>query len=430
MSRVLAIVATLMLAAEGLLAQTVFAQTAAATPTSTRDQNAEDDAPITLRGSLTQAYDDNAAADTPIGITATRLGLFSGMYSAANAELTFRRKGRSSMFSGDAGTAVRYDPALLDLTTATYQASARLQKDLGATGHLTLSQSARYAPLLTLDALGADTAGGGPGASAFDAALSTVGQLQARSGADFDFNLTRNTTFTATSQYSSQQLANAADSIRRYEAGARVTHSLTRHLDMSSGYTHQTNVGATDSHVHDALLSIAYDAPLSETRHVRFEASIGASMLDQLGRRLVRSTTSARVSRDIGQTWSIGGAFSRQYVYFDWLAEPLFANRFSADLRGHLTRRLLARFEGSYAGNQEMASSANAFTVSLAGGSLIYTLTPQLGLYVGYTRFHYDFVNGDALAGAIAPLVGRNSVRGGLTLQLPLARGNRERTAQ
>jgi hypothetical protein len=424
MSRALALFAALMFAAGP-----AFAQTAAAPASASRDQNAADEAPVTLRGSLTQAYDDNAAADTAVGIQGTRLGLFSGPYSAANAELTFRRKGRSSMFSGEAGTAVRYDPGLLDLTTATHQASARLEKDLGATGHLTFSQSGRYAPLLSLGALGAEAYGEAPGASAFDAALSTTGQFQARTGADLDFNLGRSTTFAATSGYSWQQVDGSDESIRRYDAGARVTRSVTRHLDISGGYTHQMNVGTTDSHVHDALVSVAYDAPLSQTRHLRVEASTGTSMVDQLGRRQLRAIASARVSRDIAQTWSIGGSFARQYVYFDWLAEPVFANRFSADLSGHLSRRLLARFDGSYAGNQEIASSTNAFTVSLASGSLTYMLTSKLGLYGAYTRFHYDFLNG-APAALAGPVVGRNSIRGGLTLQLPLVAGDRERRAQ
>ena len=423
MRRALALFAGLMLAAVP-----AFAQTAAAPTSGSRDRNAADEAPVTLRGSLTQAYDDNAAADTAIGIPATRLGVFSGPYSAANADLTFRHKGRSSLFSAEAGTSVRYDPGLLDLTTATHQASARLAKNLGATGHLTLSQSARYAPLLALGALGADAYGDLPGASAFDAALSTAGQLQSRTGADLDFDLSRATTFAATSGYSWQQIDGVADSIRRYDAGARLTRSVSRHLNISGNYTHQMNVGATDSHVDDAMVSVAYDTPLSQTRHLRVEASTGTSMLSQLGRRQLRATASARVTRDIAQTWSIGGAFSRQYVYFDWLAQPVFANRVSAELRGHLNRRLLARFEGSYAGNQEIASSTNAFTVSLASGSLTYVLTPKLGLYAAYTRFHYDFLNGTPLA--TGPIVGRNSIRGGLTLQLPMGGTERERTAQ
>jgi hypothetical protein len=409
-----------------LTAVPAFAQTAAAPPAETTDRTAQEDAPITLRGSITQAYDDNTAADTAIGITGTRLGLFSGLYSAADGELTFRHKGRSSFFSGEAGTAVRYEPGVLDLTTATHQASVRLVQSLGESGRLTLSQSAGYAPLLTLASLGGG-ATASPGASAFDAAVSTVGQLHSRTDADFGIDLTRRTTLAVTSGYSWQQLAGGFESVRRYDVGGRMTRSVTPRLSVTGGYDYQMNTGGAISQVHDALLSVVYDRPVSQTKHLRVAASTGTSLLDDLGRRQLRAIASAHVSRDIARTWQVGASFARQYSYFDWLAEPVFANRFGADLSGRLTGHLLARFDASYAGNQEITSSASAFTVSLVSGSLTYSLTPKLGLYAAYTRFHYDFLNGGAAALA-GPVVGRNSIRGGLVLQLPLA-GHSERSA-
>lgn len=413
----------------GLVQPGLFAQQAApgAAPASGSQTASEGQAPLTFRASVMEAYDDNLIADTTVGTPSTGVGLFTGAYSAADAELTFRHKAGRVSFDGQAGSAIRYYPVGLDLTTATHQASGRLQTTLGPSSRLTVSQAVRYAPQQALSVLGPDAAIE-PAASAFDVALTSVGRLQANTGVDLDLDLTRETSATVSSGFSHQQLI-AGQSLRRYDAGGRLAHNVTRKVKLAGAYSHQVNVSATatGSRVHDATVTASYEKPLSQTRHMQFEAGAGTSVLDQQGRLQYRATGHARLRRDVTRTWSAGGSFARQYVYFDWLALPVFANRFSADVSGHMGRRVETKLEASYAGSQETPSSANAFNVYVASGTVIYALTPRFGLYGGYTRFYYDFLNGAGVAAASSPAVGRNSVRGGLTMLMPIVRGSRER---
>ena len=296
-----------------------------------------------MRANLFEGYDDNVAADTAVGVQGSRLGLFAGPYSAADAELTLRRAGSRLTFDGAAGTAMRYSPTVVDLSTAAHHASARLAAKVGAS-RLTLSQSARFAPLQSLDVLGDMST---TTATPFDAALTTQNRLQSQSDADLAFDLSRSTELTLTSGYAWQQLR-GSDALNRYDVGVRLRHSLTSHLQIGGGYNRQWNVtgGIASSTVHDLTVSTAYDKPLSQTRHLRLESSVGTSMLDEFGRQQLRAIGSVHVSRDIARTWAVGGGYARQYLYFDWLAQPVFANRVSGDVTGRLSNRLRVRAEG------------------------------------------------------------------------------------
>ena len=407
-------------------AQTRSGSTPPVAAATTEDQR-DASAPVSLRVTLLQGYDDNAAADIAGGVRTGGVG-FGGPNSTADANLRLHRDGRAWTVDANADSDIRYYPGIAGLTTSANQATLRLDRAVGSRARFGIVETARYAPLETLSLFGADSSGAPQSAaSALDAQVTSIERMQSLTRADFEFPLGRRTTASLNSSYGWQQV-NGPLAVRRYGVGGRVSRDVKRHASLSWTYDDLTSDGGDinrNARVLNAAMTFSYDKPLSAVRHLMLQISGGDSVLTQSSGREQQATVRARVARDLAHDWTVAGEFGRQFLYFDWIPTPVFANRASADATARIGRRTSVQLVANYAANAQLPTSRTGFDVYWADAKVTTALTPTVAVYGEYGRYRYRLDEGVSLATADGSL-DRNVIRGGVALVWPIVRSHEE----
>jgi hypothetical protein len=122
--------------------------------------------------------------------------------------------------------------------------------------------------------------------------------------------------------------------------------------------------------------------------------------------------------------WQGSLSYSRDMSFVQTLSQPLFGDSARAALVGIMHRKVLVSISGGYMsgrlGYSRQEQNSSTLKTGTAAVTLAYALTNYLRANFDYSYFSYNFSNDALLPQGLRPSFDRNSLRGGLTLVLPL----------
>ena len=90
-------------------------------------------------------------------------------------------------------------------------------------------------------------------------------------------------------------------------------------------------------------------------------------------------------------------------------------------LNGAVARRIRLALSASYMASTAIAGNAQSDTTAIGGNmSLRYGVNRWFATFATYSYYHHRLESGLPIATGLPPLYDRHSVRGGITLWLPL----------
>jgi hypothetical protein len=431
-----------------LLAPSAFAQdTPPAAP-------AQDSAPVkrarlvqqklNLTTTLTQAYDDNIAADSgSIGPGAEQV---SGYFSMLESTVDYNRQGRRVRIGLNGSSAFRYYQQLGTVKTQGSGVGAGFSASLSNRTVWSLNQTASYSPSYLYGLFPSLTQEVLPGAlpttAAPDYALNSRDSYALGTATTLTQGLSRRASLSVGADYSYSEFlhgATVADQRLMRSSGARVelARTVRRHTSLRVGYRFRTAdvglVGAGGSTTEHGLdIGIDTARPLSATRNATFAFSLGSSIVD-VPAQLVSASTGVsgatqlyRVSANVtagyqfGRSWQAKGSYRRGLDYVASLSEPVFVNAGSASLQGRLRRRMDLNIAAGYSSGQSALRTASTYASYTGSVRLQQLIAKNWALFAQYLYYYYDFRgSGLLLLPGVPRGLERNGVRVGLTLLLP-----------
>jgi hypothetical protein len=411
-----------------------------ARPTSMRP----DGESLTLTMAGYGGYDDNVISDS----------LGAGTDPSAQA-------GGSSVLGGDAGWqyvktiarrmsfsangqgSYRYFPDRSSLSQSSINGGAGINVQVGKRTRLLLDQSVAYQPYYQLGlfpTLGEPDIGLGLPSNLDYAVLKRKSILLA-TNASVEQNLTRKSSLIFNGQFFNQTLDSAPPSetdpegepqndVRGFSAGVHFRRQITRYLTLRLGDEYRRFVYPSPTRRvlqgNNIDAGVDYARSLSFSRHTSLSITTGSSIVSFDGRQFADITGAVSLSHLFTRNWRGQLAYNRNLNFVETLNQPLFADSANAALEGIIHRRLLMTISGGYvSGRLGLGREANDRSTLRTGTgafSLVYAFTNYLRANFDYSYFQYHFSNDAVLPDGLRPSFDRNSVRGGLSLVLPLLR--------
>jgi hypothetical protein len=139
----------------------------------------------------------------------------------------------------------------------------------------------------------------------------------------------------------------------------------------------------------------------------------------------VRLTFGAVVAHQLGQSWLAVASFNRGSQFNQGYGGPVFADAFFGSVSGFITARtdISASF-GRTEGQSVLTIAGQQFVTRTAGAQIRHALSRNWALTAQYFYFSFDFTDAPGLPTAIGvpTQFARNSLRGGVSVFLPLSR--------
>jgi len=382
---------------------------------------------ITAQGTLSGGYDDDVLAgfngsNTPRSQQSGSLAQFSG---GVNYLLNVPRV---SVTAG-AGSTFRYYPELTGDVFDTHNARVGGVVSILQRQSLTVHGAVSYVPYTFYSAFPEPDLPVEPAAPPEPDFIPVATQyVTYTSGAIFSQRLNRRVTLN--SNYTYYQANRLGRDFWRQGAGGNLGYNLTRNLVLRLGYYY--NEGHYDGHVsrsHRPVLTIDFNRALSLTRNttVGFSAGTLTTVVEGEVQTRLRTVGDARITHEIGRSWTLTGIYSRGVYYVETLPEPVFADSVRASLVGLLTRRLQFRASTSASFGDSGFSNSRPYNIYQASAGLSSALTRFMNVGVTYSAFRYDFHDDIILDPGVPHHVDRRSILGHITLWAPIL--NRTRRA-
>jgi hypothetical protein len=398
--------------------------------------------------SLLVGYDDNATG-AELGQPDTLPTLLqSAFYSGPTGTLNYTFNGRKVQFGATGGSSARYYTEEKKFVPTGHFGAVGFSFDASARTRVFVNQSVSYAPSYAYaltppagdpfpgEAVGSDADPlGDDSLLVYDTQATVTRNMGARTSLVFEGNY-RYSDFWSDSD--------STKDLKSYRIGGRFSHSLTRSASLRLGYRYRkgqyraavdptvgtgTRIAATD--IHDIDAGIDYNKALSFSRKTTLTFSVGSSM--------VNAPTSAGSSNDVeftysvvgnvglnhqmGRTWSARVAYDRGVSFAETFSEPVFSNAVRATLEGFITRR--TEFTSSFGlaiGDVGVGSQASAFDTYMASARVRSAISRNWALFVEYAFYSQDMGEAPIVPDELPPVLDRHSVRGGLTLWIPIWR--------
>ena len=214
--------------------------------------------------------------------------------------------------------------------------------------------------------------------------------------------------------------------------GARWARRVARAWTTQVGYGYEQGLaekGRSAGGLHRIDAGASYAAPLSFSRRTRLAAFFGASMASySIGDNPSRSINvpqvvgSATVSHQLGRTWSLGGAYSRQFRFSELTVNPTFTTSALMSLQGLPARRIGLTFSGGYATSTlDAGRSARSFHSLIGSARSQVGLSRSFALSAEYSYYAFAGTSSGAGTGRVLETdIGRHAVRVGLSAWVPL----------
>jgi len=387
---------------------------------------------LTVSGSIGAGYDITSVSGATIGGDTTRE--LRGGYSAGSAALLYSLSLERISFGASAATGGRLYGGSTAEWLASRSAGATVAMQVLRSTRVTAAEMYRYGPynLLSLSSPPFESSGIDVPLIDDDVAISsrrystvatTAAVTQsiragARSTLNLDYTYARSRTSILSRDFQSQR------------AGATFTRGLTQNLAFNLGYHYRradypsgTSRRVFDAHEADA--GISFNRPLSLTRRTQLSFSTGSSAYaNESGpssRTSYRISGSARLTHEIGRTWSAALSYARNIGFVDTFEQPITYDSITAAVGGLISRRL--QFSGSVrasGGQVGLSGLNNDYRTYIGSTSLVTSLTRNIGLGASYYYLRARFGAGAAVPTGVGPEMERQGVRGYVTVWAPI----------
>lgn len=384
---------------------------------------------------VAEAYDSNLNAE--LGNITPSVYQVSGAYTLFAPQARFAANGDRVQFAATGGSSARYFNQADVFVLNGYNLGLGLTAELSRRTTLSISEGVTYAPsyLYGLFQQLAAPSVGGVVPSASNYGVDGVQSLATMSTANLTQHLTPRAAFVLTGSYGRTDMINnfvgsGYSDLLNYSAGGAFTYSLNKGMTVRTGYTYRDGqyTNLIRSKEHDIDLGVNYTRPISQTRKLNLNVSVGPRIMDQssdaTGLAPLQTfgvVADVGVSRQIGRTWTAEGGYHRGLAFIEGLPGPAYTDSAAASTRGFISRRVDLSIAGSVArGNLSQFQTASAFTTYTADARLQRAVGDKMAFYTEYLYYFYDFGRGIHLPVGVSPTLTRNTIRVGLSLWLPL----------
>lgn len=389
----------------------------------------------TLNVNLTvaEAYDDDVYADLRIGIDPSQpqASGFSTMM-LTGTDYSFRT--RRVQLGATATSAVRHYSELGQLQNVSETAGLGVAMQFARRTSLFANQTVSYSPSYLyglFPTLGEMALGEVPSAAPDHSAYDNE-SFAYWTTASMSHGLTRRGRLTAGIDYrftDYQREFFFRRDLKSFGAQAGYSRSLSRHSTVSLGYRFRNSdyyfsLGGRKTKEHGVDVRMDYTRPLSATRRATFGFSAGSALIDTplaidpLGafEQQYRFLGDAHAGYQFSRSWQVAGSYSRTFEYVPGLRDPVFADGFSAGLQGLLSRRWEMSASTGFSDGESVQDTESAYSTYRVEARLRYAMTRNWAMYGEYLYYYYNFRNSTQLPPGVPPMLERNGVRLGLTL--------------
>jgi hypothetical protein len=400
---------------------------------------------LQLNVSLYGGYDDNVLADTGGQLTPDPRFQRTTNYGGGNVTLQYTKNGRRNSVDMGAGTGYRYYPALGALTGYSHWGSIGFALRPSTRTDLRTTASVSYSPYFGfggIQGLGADATGQAVepvsdflqtsrAVVSLAATTNLVHRLSRRMSFVADFSI-QNTSFPS----------ETGGAYRNLGGGGGVRYTLSRHATLRLGYHYRRgtfpNYGPDRPiEVHDIDAGVDYSRALSLSRRTTFGFSTGSSLYraylggtssaafdPELYRMHYLVTGSAYLNRQLGRTWNARLDYRRGLQMIEGFTQPFMSDAVQGTLGGYLGRRVTVGFSGQYSNGDvgERSLTGRSYSTTAANFNVQVALSRTAALYADALYYRYQFDRSVTLPDGLNRGLDRRSIRGGLTLSLPLIR--------
>jgi hypothetical protein len=373
----------------------------------------------------------------------TQLG---GLYTNFAGDLNYGRSGYRADIAATAGVNLRYYTGLSEFLASDYHGGAGVQTLLGPHTTVFVNETLMYSPVglpgLFPNPLPPELGEPLPPNSNFavtnDKVISSTTTASAEHAFSFRSQLTANASYQYTDFLSEDT---PTDNLSTLESAAAYRYRITSATSFRTGYNYRrASYALRDApggqgpqpDEHYPFVGVAFNREFSDQQRtmVSFETGVSvvsaptqADLLETSDR--LRFAFDAVVAHQLGESWLLLGSFNRGSQFNQGYGGPVFADELLGSVTGFLTSRTdvsasVARSEGK----SILALAGGQFVTRTASASIRHALSRNWALTGQYFYYSYDFTNAPGLPTLIAvpEQFSRNSLRGGVTVFLPLSR--------
>jgi hypothetical protein len=383
---------------------------------------------LSVAGSLGAGYDDDLAANARGGNTANGgdAAPQSGSLGSGSAALNYLLNRGPVNLTALLGTSARYYPDAAESTVRSTQGLLTLGTSLGERTSLSASTTVTHQPygfaLLFPTLPTTEPTPVAPDLGPIAPVGGDTSYMAWSVGTGLSRSLSRRSTVSASYNYR-QTDDSAKARFNSQGAGGQFAYTIARGFSLRLGY-HQSrseHEGREPIVYHTIDSGVDYGRTLSLSRRTSLTFGTGSSAIEANDRFHFRATGNARLSHEIGRSWSASAAYARNVSVQESLQEPVLSDAVSVGLGGLITRRLEFRSAAHAAlGNVGVAQEDTGFDNYYASASLSYAFTRFMNGAITYAYYRHRFGNDVVLPVGVSSAVNRRSVSASVSLWAPL----------
>lgn len=413
---------------------------------------------LNLHGSLFASYTNDALADLSragggagAGLGAPVAGLRSegeqstGVFSGMNGSLAYgyNTHKANTTFILNARTNASYYPDL-KISAVQHMGDIAVSRPLGGRTNVQFSQDARASDHYRLELL-PDITSDDPAAVlrlGDEYALVSRKTYSYSSVASLSHNLTKRAALGVNYGLKFVDSPDAAFDFMNHTVGASFKYQLTRYGSLRAGYGYRESPRATgpdDGQLpfrsHNVNLGIDYNRAFSLSgRRTSLTFGTGSAIIatgaeEQQGGQTTTNSNlrptflgSVTLRRNLARSWDAQAGYRRAVHFIEGFSHPIFTEGIAASVGGQMAERVLFSAMAAYSVGAVGASrTANhAHGSQTASTQLLVLLTKRLSLSTQYFYFRQRLGEDVVLPEGIPRKLNRQSLRLGLTFQLPL----------
>lgn len=385
--------------------------------------------------SLTGAYDDQVVRDAESETRTPASPLQrSGFYNGVAGGLTYGWNGKRIQFAASGGSNGRYYQQARRFIMLNHFGSFGVSTQFLRQTRLFVNQSIAYSPAYlnglvpNVDALSIGAvAGAGSDYSVasqqtylYDTTASVTRSITARSSV----------AVLADYRFSAAAPGAGTRDMKAYSLGGRFQHGVSKNAMLRFGYAYregQYSAGGRPTRVHDIDVGVDYQRALSFSRRTKVNFSTGSTIFDSSpdgfdrARLQYRVVGNAGLHQDIGRTWRANLVYERGIGFSETFRKPVFSDALRVSVDGLVSRRVDFLADGAASFGSVGANAVdNAIRTYQETTRLRFAITARWALYGEYVYYFYNLGRAVDVAAGVQPSLGRQSVRVGLTLWVPL----------
>jgi hypothetical protein len=382
---------------------------------------------LALSATAAAGYDDNVLASDVSGAAIDPLLQIGGAYAATDLGLSYAAQTRAVGIGASGFSNFRLYNTAQDFTAHAYGGSIGLSVSATPRFHLGglfgASHTNQYSfwtfPALTQQPLGQIFTTRAPeyGLAAADVTI-------VMTGASLGYDLTKRSSLNF--QYGQGKSTYGGlgfDQTRRSYSG-RYSLGFTKYASLRLGYGQERADYLSTGQVvkyGTADVGVDYGRPLSFSRRTKLTFGVNTLALDNGGETYLTVGGHANLNHEF-RVWNADVAYTRGVGFIDGFADPFLADSISAELTGHLGRRVRVTLSTGYS-NGDIgvgASTFRNFDSYVGSARTQVSVARSLALFGEYVFYHYHFDNQIALPQGTPHGLDRQGARAGLSLTVPI----------